>query len=89
MKNIIREVNIIMPRYNFKHKTSGEIIEKTLRISELDKWKVDNPEWETVHLSAPQLVSGSKSALTMAGSGWKDVLGKVKDNAGRNNTIND
>lgn len=78
-----------MPRYNFKHKTSGEIIEQTLRISELDKWKQDNPEWETVHLSPPKLVSGSKSALTMAGSGWKDVLGKVKSTAGRNHTVND
>jgi hypothetical protein len=76
-----------MPIYNFKHKTSGDVIEKMLRISELDKWKEDNPEWETVHLSAPNLVSASKSALSMAGKDWQEHLNNIKKGSGKNNTI--
>jgi hypothetical protein len=76
-----------MPTYNFKNTTSGEIIEKILRISELDKWKEENPEWETIHLSAPSLVSGSKSALSMAGKDWESHLNNIKKGAGKDTTI--
>lgn len=79
--------NNIMPLYQFKHNETGEIIDKILRISQLDEWKKDNPEYTQYHGGAPALVSGSKSALSMAGSGWKDHLNKIKDNSGRGNTI--
>jgi hypothetical protein len=77
-----------MPTYNFRNKTSGEVIDVTLRISELDEWKSQNPEWETIHLVAPKLVSGSgKDNLSRAGSGWNDLLNRVKGGSGRGNTI--
>jgi len=77
-----------MPTYQFKNKETGEIVDQFLKLSELDQWKEDNPQWETYHGSAPELVTGTKSALRQAGDGWKDLLNRVKDGSGRNNTIN-
>ncbi len=76
-----------MPIYNFKNSETGEITETHLRISELDQFKEDNPLLSTVHLKAPALISGQKSALTMAGHGWKDHLKAIKKGAGGTNTI--
>jgi len=42
-----------------------------------------------VRLGAPKIVSGTTSTLRKAGSGWGDVLKKVKSGSGMNNTIND
>jgi hypothetical protein len=33
------------------------------------------------------LVSDHKTPMRRAGSGWKDMLGKIKKGSGRNNTI--
>lgn len=38
-------------------------------------------------IGAPQIVSGTKSPLRMAGSGWNDVLKGIKKASGKNNTI--
>lgn len=36
---------------------------------------------------APKLVSDSKTPLRRAGSGWSDMLKKIKKGSGRSNTI--
>jgi len=76
-----------MPIYNFRSKETGEITEVTLRISQLDQYKTDNPQLEQVHLSAPSLASGHKSARQLAGSDWNDLLKGIKNNSGKGNTI--
>jgi len=76
-----------MPIYNFRSKETGEITEVTLRISQLDQYKTDNPQLEQVHLSAPGLASGHKSARQLAGSDWNDLLKGIKNNSGKGNTI--
>jgi hypothetical protein len=78
-----------MPNYNFRHRETGETQEVFLRISELDAWKEDNPDWESYFPSgsAPAMVSQSKSTLSQAGDGWKDLLNRVKEGSGQNNTI--
>lgn len=38
-------------------------------------------------ITAPNIVSGVKSNLRMAGSGWNDVLKGIKKASGRDNTI--
>lgn len=75
-----------MPTYTFKNKETGETIEKVLRISELSKWKEENPDWESV-LGAPAFATGSMSNQRKAGSEWNDLLTKVKKGSGRGNTI--
>jgi predicted nucleic acid-binding Zn ribbon protein len=77
-----------MPTYQYKHKETGEVIEKFQKLSERDEWREQNPEWESHIGSAPGLVSASKSALSMAGDGWNDQLNRIKKGAGQSNTVN-
>jgi hypothetical protein len=44
-----------MPTYNFRNKSTGEEKEVLLRISELDQWKDDNPDWEQFLTAAPSI----------------------------------
>lgn len=76
-----------MPTYNFRNKTDGEVIEKLLKMSELDQWKSENPDWEQVHLSAPGMVSDSISPMRRAGTEWRNKLEQIKKGSGRDNTI--
>jgi hypothetical protein len=78
-----------MPQYEFKNKETGEVIDVILRISEYDQWKNDNPNWVRYHspASTPKLISGVKSAMTMAGKDWESHLKNIKKNSGKDNTI--
>lgn len=76
-----------MPTYNFQNKQTGEVTEVSLRISELDKYKEDNPDLEQVILSAPQMTSGHKTARQLAGGDWNNMLDNIKKKSGRGNTI--
>lgn len=44
-----------MPTYTFKHKETGEHIEKFMGISERDEWMKQNPEYESVITGAPSI----------------------------------
>lgn len=76
-----------MPIYQFKNKETGEVVEKNLRISELDDWKKDNPAFESYFSSAPGLVSDSQTPLRRAGTEWRNHLDAIKKRSGRTNTI--
>jgi hypothetical protein len=77
-----------MPRYEFKHKETGEVQELSLSVKQYDEWKANNPDWERFYSSAPGLVSQAKSTLSQAGKDWESHLTNIKKGAGRNNTIN-
>ena len=77
-----------MPTYNFRHKETGEEIEKLLRISELDNWKAENPEWKQFLTGAPGFnYNGTKDAISRTPDGFKDHLKRIKKGSGRGNTI--
>lgn len=78
-----------MPQYEFKNKETGEVTEVLLRLSEYDEWKKNNPQWERYHSSGsvPKVVSGTKSALSMAGKDWEKHLTNIKKASGKDNTI--
>lgn len=78
-----------MPQYEFKNSETGEVKELSLRISDYDQWLLDNPQWERYYTpsSAPKLVSGTKSAMRIAGTEWENKLSAIKKNAGRQSTI--
>lgn len=65
-----------MPTYNFRNKETGEITSISLRISELDVYKENNPTLETV-ISAPNLVSGSGGIKN--DSGWKENMSRIAE----------
>lgn len=65
-----------MPTYRFKDNETGEVFEKTLRISEFDQFKKDNPHLSTV-IQSSGIVSGHGDIKT--DSGFKEVLHKVAE----------
>jgi hypothetical protein len=77
----------IMPIYQFRNKETEEVFEINLKISEYDDYMKENPNLERYYTTAPGITSGHKTARQLAGSEWNDLLGRIKKNAGRNNTI--
>ena len=75
-----------MPTYTFKNKSSGEVQEIVLRMSELDDFKSNNPELEQVITHTGSIVSDS--GRLKPDDGFRDVLRSIKKASGRNNTIN-
>lgn len=66
-----------MPTYKFLNIATGQEFEKTMRISELDKFKEDNPMFEQ-QITAPNIVGGHGDRVKLDG-GFKDVLNKIGD----------
>jgi len=80
-----------MPNYDFTCSACGHEFEKNVPLDDRDK-SVECPSCgkkkSTRGVSAVKLsYLGVKSNLTRAGSGWNDVLNKVKKGSGRSNTI--
>ena len=67
-----------MPKYDFRHKESGEIIELTMRISEKEEWLKANPQYESVILGAPSLGDPLRLGLRKPDQGFREVLQKAK-----------
>jgi predicted nucleic acid-binding Zn ribbon protein len=76
-----------MPTYTFKDENTGEVFDKFMKISELDTFREENPHLKNI-IHAPELISGGKSARSMAGSEWNDHMKSIKKGAGKDNTIN-
>ena len=69
-----------MPTYDFKNLDTDEIKEYTMRISEMEQFKKDNPNMQQV-ISTPthNIITGKDgSVLTKAGDGWKEVQSRIK-----------
>ena len=78
-----------MPQYEFKNSETGEVMEVSLRLSEYDEWKENNPQWVRYHSSssAPKLVTGVRSTMSIAGKDWEKHLTNIKKASGKDNTI--
>lgn len=75
-----------MPTYNFRHKETGEIVEKIFNFTQRDTF-LESGEYEQVHLGAPKLVTHTGNIINKTSGDWKDLLKTVKKGAGRNSTI--
>lgn len=75
-----------MPNYTFRDQTTGDVSEVTLRISELDSFKSDNPHLTQVHLTAPKLARDAGNLKP--DDGFRDVLKSIKKASGRGANIN-
>ena len=65
-----------MPTYSFRDKTTGEVFDKILRISEREQFLTDNPNLEQVLLQAPQVSTNSVSG-NQHRKAFKEVLNKI------------
>jgi hypothetical protein len=68
-----------MPTYVFRNKETGEQFDKILKMSELDSFRADNPQLETV---IQAVAFGDPTKLTSSrkfDSGFKEVLQKIHE----------
>ena len=66
-----------MPTYTFQHKTTGEIIERVMKISEQKDWLDANPDFEIAHLGMT-LGDPVRLGLRKPDAGFREVLQKAK-----------
>ena len=68
-----------MPTYVFRNKETGEQFEQIMKISELDSFRAENPQLETV-IQAVAFGDPTKMSTTRKfDSGFKEVLQKIHE----------
>lgn len=67
-----------MPIYTFKNLHTQEIEEHTLRISEYDKFKEDNPHLERYIDGSPGMSDPVRLGLVKPSDGFREVLRNIK-----------
>ena len=68
-----------MPTYVFRNKETNEQFEKILKISELDSFRADNPQLETV-IQAVSFGDPTKLSSTRKfDTGFKEVLQRIHE----------
>ena len=68
-----------MPTYVFRNKETGEQFEQIMKISELDSFRTENPQLETV-IQAVAFGDPTKlSSSRKFDSGFKEVLQKIHE----------
>jgi len=65
-----------MPVYTFKDLETDEIFDVSMRMSELDDYKKENPNHERYFDEVPALISGSGKSVD---GGFKEVLTKISE----------
>lgn len=68
-----------MPTYNFRDINSGEETEVTMRISELDEYKKNNPHLQQFLTKPPGLGDSVRMGFTKPDNGFKEVLSKIHE----------
>jgi len=75
-----------MPTYSFKNTLTGDISDITLRITELDTYRENNPHLSLHHSSSANIVRNS--GKLKPDDGFRDVLKSIKKASGRGANIN-
>ena len=68
-----------MPKYDFRHRETGDVIEKMMKISEKEEWLAANPDYESVILGAPSLGDPYRMGMKKPDAGFREVLSKAKE----------
>lgn len=68
-----------MPTYTFHNKNTGEFEEHVMKISELDRFKADNPELERALVDAPAFGDPARLGIRRNDAGWREVLQRVAE----------
>lgn len=68
-----------MPTYAFKNLNTGELEEHMMKISELDKFKTDNPHLERALIDTPSFGDPVRLGLRKIDNGFREVLQKVAE----------
>jgi hypothetical protein len=66
-----------MPTYNFRDKSTGEIIEKFMSMAAREEFLKDNQNYESALTSAPVMIDSHRLSGVKTDSGFKEVLQKI------------
>jgi hypothetical protein len=66
-----------MPFYDFENIDTGEIETISLKISELDEYKKNNPQMKQLILGAPSMARGTGGFKN--DEGWKENLARIAE----------
>jgi len=67
-----------MPTYTFRDKTSGETVDFTMKISDYDQFKEDNPNLERVITGAPSLGDSMRLGVRKTDDNFNSLLKHIK-----------
>ena len=68
-----------MPTYTYEDTETGEVFEKTMRISERDEFVKENPHLRQLITGAPMIVSGVGSGGVKPDVGMQEVFAKAAE----------
>lgn len=74
-----------MPFYTFRDETTQQIIEKSMRISELDEFKLQNPHLTKLIVGAPSIGDPVRLGRKKPDAGFRDVLKNVQHHHKKDN----
>lgn len=75
-----------MPTYTFRDENNNQqVIEKSMRISELDEFKLQNPHLTQLIVGAPAIGDPVRLGLKKPDAGFRDVLKNVQHHHKKNN----
>lgn len=74
-----------MPLYTFRDENNQQIIEKSMRISELDEFKLQNPHLTKLIVGAPSIGDPVRLGLKKPDAGFRDVLKNVQHHHKKDN----
>jgi hypothetical protein len=67
-----------MPTYIFRNKETGEQFEKIMKISELDTFREQNPQLETI-IQSPMVCDPVRVGARKMDTGFKEVLQRIHE----------
>jgi hypothetical protein len=76
-----------MPTYSFKNINTGEEIEVSMKIADLDAYKEAHPELKQFISKPPSIGDSVRLGLKKPDSGFRDVLKNVKSHHPGSRTI--
>jgi hypothetical protein len=76
---------IILPNYTFKNTNTNETFDVSMRIAELDQYKLDNPHLSQLIVRAPAIGDAHRLGRLKPDDGFRDVLRNVKHHHKKDN----
>jgi hypothetical protein len=67
-----------MPIYSFKHKETGEVVDKVMKISERETFLADNPDYKQFIKKAPSLGDSARLGITKTDNEFNSLLKTMK-----------
>ena len=74
-----------MPNYTFKNTNTNETFDVSMRIAELDQYKLDNPHLSQLIVRAPSIGDAHRMGLIKPDDGFRDVLRNVQHHHKKDN----